>query len=368
MNILRRLVQARIYLYAAFAVLLIFSVKQVNAVSYLDWTECQQGQTGYSISSCRVRAINHKGGGGPSGAADEFWYKWAITEPQPLPLFIACGLAPNASSCVLVSLGSGPALLIEPTTVTTPQGQAFSADIKIDSFGNQVVGTDAYIQYDATALQFVQILNGDYFPSVTQTDQSGVLSLRGMFTEPASSRAGIGRVATVTFQPLREVITDLSFICTSGAGLTSKIIKNDVNATNVIDCTANNTLRVTVGSATLTPTGVITTSPTTSPTPDTSVTPSQCNDDNDDGDGDNDGDEDCDSDDGDDNHSNDSNDNDDDNDSDDDGDDNHSNDNNDNNDDDDDGDDDDNNNQVALRLAVMLIILLFVVMSVVLGV
>jgi len=64
-----------------------------------------------------------------------------------------------------------------------------------------------------------------------------------MVDDPASSKTGSGTVATITFKGLKNGSGAISFDCTS-----SKVIKDDINATNIMDCNANGSLTVTVGS------------------------------------------------------------------------------------------------------------------------
>lgn len=399
-----------------------FITYSTNVLAAVQWPECERGKQGYNISNCRNKAIIWKNIGGPLGRPDQVWYDWATSEPKILTAETACGLAPNALSCrqFNAALGSGPALLFDPAASTAAVGANFTISIMVDTFNNESLGTDAYIQYDTTAAQFVQVVNGDFFPSVSHTDQQGTLSIRGMVTEPASFRTGTGKLATVTFKGLKDVVTRFTFICGGTSGASSKIIKNDINASNIIACDANNIFTATIGNATATPTGIAPTGTnatatptglvltgTVTPTSSGTAAPTPCpKDDDDDNDGKKDDDDDDDDndgkkDDGDDDDDNDGkkdkddhdrgddddddndgkkdkDDSDDDNDGkkdhDDDDDDNdgkkdkqdcHNDSNHDDGDDDNDHDDDDKS---RLKLMVMLTILLFVMLSVILGI
>ncbi len=278
-----------------FAILFI-RVGLTSAATSPNWSECKIGQSGYNISNCRNRAVSFKQVGGPVGRPDEDWYQWAISEPNSLSVEIACGMAPNANSCksMAVAAATAPALLFDPATSSVALGQNFTVTVKVDTYGNATTGTDAYIQYDQTAVQFVSLANGDFYPSISHADQQGVLSLRGMVTEPASSKTGTGLLGAVTFKALKEVVTRLVFICDPSKATSSKIIKNDINATNIISCGSNNQITVTVGSATATPTGNPPTTGTATPTgavtstPRPSRVPEDCDEDHDGHDDDND--------------------------------------------------------------------------------
>ena len=90
--------------------------------------------------------------------------------------------------------------------------------------------------------------------------------IAGLVNDSGSPVTTSGTVATITFQGLKDGSGTLSFDCN-----TSKIIKNDLNATNVIVCTQNGTSAVTIGA------GGSSSSPTATPAPNTGVaeTPSE---------------------------------------------------------------------------------------------
>ncbi len=367
-----------IYILSSVFLILFALLPGVSAVESSPlWSECRQNLPGYNVNNCRNRAILFKQIGGPIGRPDEVWYQWAVGSPRNLAPEVACALAPNAVSCngLNPAIGSGPAILFDPGATTAGVGQNFTVAINVDTFNNQTLSTDAYVQYDASAVQFVQLTNGDFYPSVRHSDQQGVLSIGGMVNTPASSSTGTGRLATVTFKALKEVVTRLSIVCGSGSTASSKIVKNDIDATNIIDCSANNQMSVKIGNATATPTGPVPTGPTqgvtgtatpaiTGTITPTSVTgtPAPCpeylddhdddgKDDKDDDDDDNDKKKDKDDDDGDDDGKPDK-------------------DKDCRDDEDHDGerdDDDDDNDKSKLKLMIMLTILLFIMLTVILG-
>jgi hypothetical protein len=137
--------------------------------------------------------------------------------------------------------------------------------VLVDSGSDEILSTDAYILFDSKVLQAQSVADGTYFPYVVHNITPGKVSIRGLITDAATSRTGSGTLATLTFKVLAPGTAALSFFCDMNAPDTSKIVKNDINATNIIVCTQNNTASVTsisptpstiaTGSATITPAG-----------------------------------------------------------------------------------------------------------------
>jgi len=105
-------------------------------------------------------------------------------------------------------------------------------------------GTDVYVSYDASVLKATAVSAGSLFPYVfNDIATSGKVYIAGTVTDPASSISTSGTVATITFQGLKDGTTTLSFDCS-----TSKIVKDDTQATNILNCSQNGSCAVTVGS------------------------------------------------------------------------------------------------------------------------
>ena len=117
--------------------------------------------------------------------------------------------------------------------------------------------------YDSTLLKATVVTSGTQFPTVTNDiATSGKVYIAGMVNDPSASISASGTLATITFQALKDGTGTLAYDCNL-----SKIIKNDVNATNVIVCGSNLTSAVTVGAGgsgttTPTPTGTGSVEPT----------------------------------------------------------------------------------------------------------
>ena len=138
-------------------------------------------------------------------------------------------------------------LKLEPETVSTNANETFTINVDIDTENEEVNSADVYITYDANLLEAQQVAAGSFFPTVTNDIASGRLYIAGLVEDPASSKKGTGTIATVTFKALKDGFATLSIDCSS-----SKIVKADVNATNILECSKNGSSQVTIGSGTTT--------------------------------------------------------------------------------------------------------------------
>ncbi|MFA6081469.1 MAG: cohesin domain-containing protein [Patescibacteria group bacterium] len=135
-------------------------------------------------------------------------------------------------------------LNFDKSTATAANGATFQISVNVDPGSDALNSTDVYVTYDATLLKATAVSAGTLFPTVSNDiSTSGKVYIAGMVNDPASSISAAGTLATITFQGLKEGTGTLAFDCN-----TSKIIKNDINASNVITCSQNGTSAVTVGS------------------------------------------------------------------------------------------------------------------------
>lgn len=155
-------------------------------------------------------------------------------------------------------------LRFSPTNISAVSGNTFQVGVLVDSGSDEILSTDAYIIFDSKVIQAQSVSDGTYFPYVVHNITPGKVSIRGLVTDAATSRTGSGTLATLTFKVLAPGSAGLSFFCDMNASDTSKIVKNDINASNIIVCTQNNTATVTAvaptpstatASGTITPTG-----------------------------------------------------------------------------------------------------------------
>jgi len=154
-------------------------------------------------------------------------------------------------------------LKFDKETVTAANGATFQIGVIVEPGTDSLSSTDVYVTYDSTLLKATVVTSGTQFPTVTNDiATSGKVYISGMVNDPSASISASGTLATITFQALKDGTGTLAFDCNL-----SKIVKNDVNATNVIVCGSNLTSAVTVGAGasgttTPTPTGTGSVEPT----------------------------------------------------------------------------------------------------------
>jgi len=159
-----------------------------------------------------------------------------------------------------VTVVNAASLKFDKTTVSTTNGGTFQIAVTVDPGSDALNSVDAYVTFDAAYLKATAVTAGSLFPTVSNDiSTSGKVYIAGLVNDPASSISTEGTLATITFQALKDGTATLSFDCN-----TSKIIKNDINASNVISCSSNGTSAVTIGSGS---SSGGTTNPTATPTP-----------------------------------------------------------------------------------------------------
>ena len=145
-------------------------------------------------------------------------------------------------------------------TVSVRAGSTFTINAVIDAGSDQITSTDMWILYDSTLLQAQSASAAAFFPAVTNNISAGKVYIAGLVTDPGTYKTGSGAVATITFTGLKNGTATLSYDCRTDVSNSSKVIKNAVDPTNVIDCTQNGTSIVTIGTGgSLTPTAIPTT-------------------------------------------------------------------------------------------------------------
>lgn len=131
-----------------------------------------------------------------------------------------------------------------PDSVSTSPDSTFSADVIIDAGSDQVAGTDVYINFDPQYLELQTVTYGSYFPKVDDIPSSGQVYISGVIENQGEYQTGQGTVATITFKAVKAGSTTVAFDCNTANTQTSKIVQNDINATNIINCGGNGNLVV----------------------------------------------------------------------------------------------------------------------------
>jgi hypothetical protein len=149
-------------------------------------------------------------------------------------------------------------LKFDKTTATVANGATFQIAVMVEPGTDALSSADVYVVYDPLLLKATVVTSGTQFPTVTNDiATSGKVYIAGMINDLATSISASGTLATITFQALKDGTGTLAFDCNL-----SKIIKNDINDTNVIVCGSNVTSAVTIGTSE---------SGTTAPTPTTTA-------------------------------------------------------------------------------------------------
>lgn len=145
-------------------------------------------------------------------------------------------------------------LEFDPTNIEIQAGETFDVDINVNAGSDQILAVDSYILFNSQDLEVVrgsdneyQITNGTYFPTVFNNVFTDKVYIAGIVEDPATFKTGSGTIATITFKALRDTTGQLTFYCDETVSDSSKIIKNDVDSTNIINCSENNSVTYTVG-------------------------------------------------------------------------------------------------------------------------
>lgn len=159
-------------------------------------------------------------------------------------------------------------LEFSPSTGSHTTGEGFDVEIKVDTSDTETTSTDAVIVFDKTLVSIDNVTYGSFYPTVLHSEQNGKLYISGMVDSAGDSKSGTGTLATVTLKGLTAGTATLSFECETGRTDDSNISENDLDSTDVIDCSALDDASFTfTGGAVSTPEP--TAAPTTPPGTDT---------------------------------------------------------------------------------------------------
>ncbi len=157
-------------------------------------------------------------------------------------------------------------------TVTINANETFTLDAIVDAGSDQITSTDMWILYDSTVLEAQSASPGAFFPAVTNNITAGKVYVAGLITDPGTYKTGSGTVAKITFKALKNGTATITYDCRADVSNSSKVIKNAVDPTNVINCAQNGTSIITIGTGGVVPTSAaIPTSIYSSGTPPTSL-------------------------------------------------------------------------------------------------
>jgi hypothetical protein len=166
--------------------------------------------------------------------------------------------------------------VFDPTTIIATASSSFPVTISVSTGTDSVTSVDAVISYSTAGFTVGTVTPGTFFSTVTSdTQTAGKLKIVGNVGTGGTAVTGTGQLATINFTPTTAGSYQFTFDCTTGSTTDSNIVKNDVNATDVVVCSQNNSISLTVSGVSITPTGGITPSVQPSPTaiPNPTVTP-----------------------------------------------------------------------------------------------
>lgn len=201
---------------------------------------------------------------------------------------LVCFLAIISGTTTVNAQGNQASLRFSPELTTATVGEIFTTDIVINTAGNQAVGADAKIIFDAGMVEVTQVEAGDIFadyPLLAHNNQTGRIAISGIVSGPSNLYSGTGVFARIHWRGLNP----------GDAIATFEFVPGDTRDSNIAVLTGNNEALEQVNSLIMilegdqpverlqpivqpTPspdtTGVASANPTPAPTPQPSPTPS----------------------------------------------------------------------------------------------
>lgn len=147
-----------------------------------------------------------------------------------------------------VTAVSAAILQFDPTSISAGVGATFEVKLYVDSKGEEINSVDSFVLYDSTLLEVQTVNPGSFFPTILQDlTKAGTVYVAGMVDFPGTFKIGAGNYATIVFKTKKTGTGTLTFKCTDGSTTDSNVVKNDVNATDIIECASNGKTTITVG-------------------------------------------------------------------------------------------------------------------------
>lgn len=173
----------------------------------------------------------------------------------------------------LASPAAAATLQFSPASGSHSTGQSFDVEIKVDTGSQDTTSTDAVIIFDNKLLSVSNVTYGQFYSTVLHSEQNSKLYISGMVDSAGTVKNGTGTLATVSFKGLTAGSATLTFECEAGRTDESNVSKNDVDSTDILDCTALTKATYTLsGDAVATPTPATTNNDTADTTADLPTT------------------------------------------------------------------------------------------------
>lgn len=162
---------------------------------------------------------------------------------------VASGIAFVMMGMISVQAVSAASIQFSPQTTTVAPNSTFTVDVNVDPDTEQIAGTDIILLFDPQFLEIQSVSSESYFPIVNNVPSTDKVKITAVVNNPGEYKSGVGTVSKVTFKALQEGTTTITVDCNLTDSETSKVVKNDANATNIIDCSANGDHRVTISAS-----------------------------------------------------------------------------------------------------------------------
>ncbi len=144
---------------------------------------------------------------------------------------------------------TGPAFGFQPSSSQAKVNEPFSVEITFDAGNEEVAGVDIYLNFDSDMMQASYIEGKNFFPITQQATMGQTAYISQVVDQQGAYKTGKGTLARIEFTPFAAGTTEITFSCDPSKDETSKIIRNDVSGTNVIDCSKLSPHTVTITSS-----------------------------------------------------------------------------------------------------------------------
>jgi len=183
----------------------------------------------------------------------------------------------------------------EPVTKSVKPDTEFEILLKANTEGDAIITTDARIDYDASAVAFVDLVTIPeaelFFPKMFNRLIGNSIYIASYIVPakpPATEgqpRVGDGKIALIRMKAKKVGTTNLTIRCIAGQTTDSNMtLKRNGKVTDVIDCSKVKSAQIMIGTgtnptptatptATPTPTGTVTPTPTPTATPTSTTAP-----------------------------------------------------------------------------------------------
>lgn len=134
-----------------------------------------------------------------------------------VPLFLAScliGLGMLVLPSKIAAQSTQPSFSFDPPIAAANPDALITSQVIIDTAGQSIKGAGAKINYDPTVLRVVNITKGTIFadyPLAAFDNSTGKMTISGVVTNPTDSFVGRATFATITWKPLKNQATEVTF-------------------------------------------------------------------------------------------------------------------------------------------------------------